>query len=340
VRHRLLASLILAIGTALGSVAAALEVQQPAIATRASAPAKTSTAWTPPRTPWGDPDLQGLWPSTDMQGTPYERPAELAGRTELTDKEYAQRESQAKAQARGWSERQLTPSRQASIVVRPADGKIPPMTPQGQQRFAMARSTYYLDFPDRVVPHPFDDFEDLGPYDRCITRGVLASMLPTLYNMGTEILQVPGHVVIRNEMIHETRSIPLDGRPHLGPRIRQYMGDSRGHWDGNTLVVETTNFNARVGLTMNGNASLTSQALRLVERLTRVGPDTIQYEATIDDPQTWTRPWTVALPLTQHPEYKMFEYACHEGNYAMSNILSAGRASDRAATPTIVETKP
>ena len=212
----------------------------------------------------------------------------------------------------------------------PADGRLPPLTAEGQRRFATARSTYYLDFPDVVVHHPFDNFEDLGPYDRCITRGVLASMMPTAYNMGNEIFQIPGYVIIRNEMIHETRSIPLDGRSHLSPRIRQYMGDSRGHWEGDTLVIETTNFNGKVGLTRNGNTAPTSSDLRLVERLTRIDADTIQYEATVTDPQIWVRPWKVALPLKRHSDYGMFEYACHEGNYAMTNILSGARSYERA----------
>ncbi len=134
-----------------------------------------------------------------------------------------------------------------------------PMTPEGQRRAKLMRSTYHLDFPDAVEAHPFNEFTDLGPYDRCISRGPLASMLPTGYNMGTQIFQVPGSVVIVNEMIHETRVIPLDGRPHLGANIRLYMGDSRGRWEGDTLVVETTNLNGKVGLTRNGNTTPTSQ---------------------------------------------------------------------------------
>jgi len=221
------------------------------------------------------------------------------------------------------------PQRQASLVVDPSNGRIPPMTEEGKKRLAIARSTYYYDFPEAVVAHPFETFEDLGPYDRCITRGTLSSMLPTAYNMGTQIIQIPGAVVIRNEMIHETRIIPVDGRPGLSPKIRQYMGESRGRWDGDTLVIETTNFNGKVGLTRNGNTLLTSPDLKLVERLTRVDADTLQYEATVDDPKTWTRPWKVALPFTLHPEYQFFEYACHEGNYAMRNILSAERANEK-----------
>jgi hypothetical protein len=179
-----------------------------------------------------------------------------------------------------------------------------------------------------VEAHPFDSFEDLGPYDRCISRGLLASMLPTGYNMGTQIFQFPGFVVIQNEMIHETRVIPLDGRPHIDSKIRSYRGDSRGHWAGSTLVIDSTNFNGKVGLTLNGNSTPTSLNVRIIERLTRVDADTIRYEATVDDPDTWTRPWTVSLPLTRQPDYRIFEYACHEGNYGMRNILSGARQEE------------
>ena len=306
--------------------------------------------WNVPRTPWGDPDIQGLWPANDMQGTPYERPESFGTRATLNDKEFAERQAARERQVRAdgevyvqgqrtgiggpshWSAGERgNPQRQASLVVDPPNGRIPPMTEEGKKLFDRARSTYYYDFPDAVVSHPFETYEDLGPYDRCITRGVMASMLPTAYNMGTEIMQIPGAVVIRNEMIHETRIIPTDGRPRISSNIRSYMGDSRGRWEGDTLVIETTNFNGKVGITRNGNTLLTSADLKLTERLTRVDADTLIYEATVDDPRTWTRPWKISLPLTQHPEYQFFEYACHEGNYAMRNILSAERAAEKAA---------
>ena len=313
-----------------GFVAGTVEAQGPASASSkpTSNGVKTTSKWSVPRTPWGDPDLQGLWPSIDMQGTPYERPPELAGKAVLGDDEFAARSKALNARRRGWGEQGI-PQRQASLIVEPADGRFPPLTQEGRRRFETAKSTYYLDFPDAIVHHPFDNFEDLGPYDRCITRGVLASMLPTAYNMGNEIFQIPGYVIIRNEMIHETRSIPLDGRSHISPKIRQYMGDSRGHWEGDTLVIETTNFNGKVGMTRNGDTAPTSTELRLVERLTRIDTDTLQYEATVNDPQIWVRPWKVALPMTRHNDYGMFEYACHEGNYAMKNILSAARSDEQ-----------
>ena len=316
-----------------------------------AAPGMAQSKYQAPRTAWGDPDLTGKWPANDMQGTPYERPAELGERNVLSEQEFAQRQSVSDRQAAldaeqvvvqrpranagtgppsHWGERGK-PSRQASLVVDPPDGRLPPMTEEGKKRIALARSTYWYDFPDAVVKHPFETFTDLGPYDRCITRGVLASMLPTGYNMGTEIFQFPGHVVIQNEMIHEVRVIPTDGRPHISDRIRQWMGDSRGRWEGDTLVIETTNFNAKVGLTRNGNTLLTSPDMKLVERLTRIGPETLQYQATVHDPKTWTRPYTVSLPLRLQPDYDMFEYACHEGHYSMRNILAGERAAEKAA---------
>ncbi len=310
--------------------------------------------WTLPRLPWGDPDLQGIWPSTDMFGVPFERPAELASRTELSDKEFAEREAQFKRQSaidleqvpstaarsvdKADPERLGTgppahwvewgkPSRQASLVVEPGDGKVPLMTSEGQRRAAAVRSTFLVS--------EFYDFTWMDAYDRCISRGLLGSMFPVVYNNGNEIFQVPGYVVIRYEMIHETRVIPLDGRPHASRAIRSYMGDPRGHWDGTTLVVETTNFNGRTGAQPIPIADpaahllTTSDALKLVERFTRTGPETIQYEVTVNDPKTWVGPWKVAFPLRRDPSYGMFEYACHEGNHAMSNALSGSRATDK-----------
>ena len=255
-------------------------------------PAAAQSKYSAPRTPWGDPDLPGPLAGERHAGHAL-RAAGRTGRsaTFSTTQEFAAAPGRQRRQAAldaeqvvvqrpranagtgppsHWGERG-TPSRQASLVVDPPDGRLPPMTEEGKKRIALARSTYYYDFPDAVMKHPFETFTDLGPYDRCITRGVLASMLPTGYNMGTEIFQFPGHVVIQNEMIHEVRVIPTDGRPHISDRIRQWMGDSRGRWEGDTLVIETTNFNGKVGLTRNGNTLLTSPDLKLVERLTRIG---------------------------------------------------------------------
>jgi hypothetical protein len=297
--------------------------------------------WTPPRTPWGDPDLQGIWPGTAMMGVPMERPRQLGDRRFLTDEEFAARQSPAQAQpvavprapAPGagtgppghWGERG-DPQRQTSLVVDPPDGRIPPMTPEGERRTAAVPRTWYY---DNDGGGPFNAPTDLSAYDRCITRGVIGSMLPVGYNAGNEIVQAPGYVALRNEMIHETRIIPLGRRAHLPTAMRQYMGDSIGHWDGDTLVVETTNLTSKTGAGANGRAIFHSEALRLTERFTRVAADTIQYELTVDDPVMWTRPWTMAFPLRQDSSYGMFEYACHEGNYGLRNILSGSRADER-----------
>ena len=290
------------------------------------------------RTPWGDPDLRGTWPSGSMIEVPFERPRELGTRAELTEAEFAKFASELAEQAESdlaesgpgggatppphWLEHGK-PSRQTSLVVDPPDGRLPPMTEDGTRRAAIWRQHTASDFP---VAGP----EDLTLYDRCITRGVLGSTFPNIYSAGMEIVQSPGYVTIRYEMIHETRIIPLDGRRHVGAGVRSYMGDARAHWDGATLVVETTNFNGKTGsLGRNGNGNPTTDALRLVERYTLTGANTLQYRVTVEDPKTWTRPWTVSFPLQRDTDYKLFEYACHEGNYAMSNILRAVRASER-----------
>ena len=313
---------------------------------------KSAGTWSPPRTPWGDPDIEGKWPGTDYVGVPLQRPRNLGTRNELTDEEFTarlaafQRQAEEDAAdfhidqltpeliARGtvggpvsppphWLERG-TPVRQASLIVDPADGQIPPLSEEGQRRAAARQRA-------RAGRGAADSYEDRSLYDRCITRGVLGSILPVIYNNGNQIIQAPGWVAIRNEMIHETRIIPLDGRPHLPIRaFHNYMGDSRGHWEGNTLVVETTNLDGRTGVGGNGGANVYSEKARIVERFTRTAPDTLRYEATIDDPATWTRPWTISFPWRLDPNYGLYEYACHEGNYALRNILSGARAEEAA----------
>jgi hypothetical protein len=328
-----------------GLLAAALAAMLPI-----APPIVAQESWTPPRTPWGDPDLQGIWPGTDMMGVPQQRPTDLGERERLTDEEFSERQAQVRLQEAARAEEFVTPrerggrggrgtgggpghwgergkpQRQTSLVVDPPDGRIPPMTPEGEQRTAAIPAERYYDNAGRGV---FNGPEDLSVYDRCITRGVVGSMMPVGYNAGNQIVQAPGYVALRNEMIHETRIIPLDGRPFLPPELRGYMGDSRGRWDGDTLVVETTNLNGRTGVGANGRALYTSDALHLVERFTRTSDTTLQYEVTIDDPKTWTNAWTMAFPLTGDSSYGMFEYACHEGNYGLRNILSAARAAER-----------
>jgi hypothetical protein len=310
-----------------------------------------STApYTPPKTPWGDPDLQGIWPGTDMVGVPFERPERFGTRLYLTDAELKEREQQAAKQqeldvlefdlqkppaeivALGdvggvtsppphWLERGV-PSRQSSLVVEPANGRMPAMTPEGAARQKTAGGTY-------VKQTGFASASELGPYDRCISRGVVGSMMPVVYNNGNEIIQSPGLVAFRNEMIHEVRVIPIDGRQPLPANMKSYMGSSRGHWEGNTLVVRTTNLNGKTGMQGNGMMLIPSDSLVLEERFTPVAPNVLQYEVTIDDPKTWAAPWKVSFPLKRDPDYQIFEYACHEGNYAMRNTLSGSRADER-----------
>jgi hypothetical protein len=289
-----------------------------------------------PRTAWGDPDLNGIWPSIDMVRVPLQRAPQYGNRLFMTADEHAALEKREQEQivrmaqdgaggATGapghwveWGKSQL----QTSLVVDPPDGRIPPLTPEGQTRTAAApRGTLggaQLNSPD-----------DFSMWERCISRGALGSTLPVLYNSGIDITQGPGFVAIRYEMIHDIRIVPLGPRPHLPPAIKQYMGDARGHFDGDTLVVETTNFTERIGVGLSGGGTPNSFGMRLAERFTRVSNDTIRYEATVTDPSTWTAPWTVAFPLTRMPDYGMFEYACHEGNHGLMNALSGSRAEEQ-----------
>ena len=289
--------------------------------------------WTPPRTTWDDPDLQGIW--NNLTSTPLQRTAELAGKEFFTEEEALEFAKQTlqrvdrdrrdggaeadvgRAYNEFWSDRQAKyldlPNRRTSLVVDPPDGRVPPLTPMGQAR---------LDARTQARQHPAASWEDRNLWERCITRGL--PRIPGSYNNNFLILQTPGYIVILVEMIHETRIIPLDGRPHLSSHIRQWMGDSRGRWEGNTLVIETTNF------TDNQEFRGTSKNLRLVEQFTRVDADTIDYRFTIDDPTTYARPWTVALPMNMTGE-RIFEYACHEGNYGMVGILGGARAQEKTA---------
>jgi hypothetical protein len=297
-------------------------------AQRAAGSSVAGGSFSQPRTPWGDPDLQGMWPSGPLVEVPFERPASFGTRAELNDEEYAAALRRAQsdfspgtAPPPHWLERGLA-SRQASLVVDPPDGRLPPLTEDGTGRAERWRTT---SAPSYAYAGP----QDLTPYDRCISRGVLGSHFPNIYSTGMQILQTPGLVVIVHEMVHETRIIPLDGRPHASSSIRSYMGDSRGRWDGDTLVVETTNFNGKTGsYGRNGNGNPTSPALHLLERFSLIDADTLQYEVTVTDPETWVRPWTVRFPLARDEDYRMFEYACHEGNYAMTNSLKAARAAE------------
>jgi len=287
-----------------------------------------------PRTSWGDPDLQGVWDYRTI--TPMERRPEMGDREFYTDAEIAQLEGRAAKRLDEAPDttvqtnlvhadyltdpgRHVDESRRTSLIIDPKNGRIPPLTPEAQQRqekAAAARAAGGAAPGGRV-----DSYLDRPMYERCITRGLPATILPTLYNNNIRISQSPGYVAIVHEMIHETRVVPLGGS--FG-HVRSYLGESRGHWEGDTLVVETRNFNGRTGYRGSG------ENLVLTERYTRVAPDKIDFRLTFDDPTQWTQPWTVAY-FMRTGEGELYEYACHEGNYGMRNILQEARDAERAA---------
>lgn len=293
-----------------------------------------------PKTPWGDPDISGEYTSDDSLRVGMERRPEFGERFFLTEEEYNERIEQTAERAAAfdvvfeeedarigtgppshWSEFGDEASRQTSLVIDPPDGRIPPLTPYGESRPRLGE----------FEPASPGSWEDFTLYIRCITRGVTGSIIPVIYGNGTRIVQSPGYVAIMNEMIHEARIIPLDGGDHVGEDIRMYMGDSRGHWEGDTLVIETRNLTDLTGVGLNGGGNRHSEDMVITERITRIGPDRVFYEATFDDPRTWTAPWTVGFPLVDKgPDYDIFEYACHEGNKGMFNMLSGARAEEAA----------
>jgi len=295
-----------------------------------TAAAKKTPTWAPPKTSWGQPDLQGVWTSDDMRSVPTSRPPNFGDRASLTPEEFTRRAA-GDTGSRDRAVNQETVLRNewgirtfgySSLVVDPPDGRIPPMTPDALKRAAPRDQGTF-------GTGPFDDTEDFTLYDRCITRGVIGSILPVLYGNGFRLMQLPDRVIISYEMVHDTRTIWLDGRPHVGPKIRQLLGDSRGHFEGNALVVETTNFTDRTSIGANGNGTRHSDRMKLVERFTRVDPEMIDYTIAVDDPVTYTQPFTLRLTVTAQPGYQLYEYSCHEGNGAVKFALSADRAYDK-----------
>ncbi len=304
-----------------------------------AAPAKSAKAWTPPRTAWGDPDLRGRWPLDYLASTPRIRPEQYGDRAELTDEEYEAALRTAKQQSTlydreekagkigmgHWTERGK-PLRQTSLTVVPANGRMPLATPEGVKRSADMRSSW-------TETH-WNWVDDFNTFDRCITRGMPQSMLPGAYNMGIEVMQAPGYVAIRLEMIHETRIIPLDGRGKPAPTLRNWMGISRGHWEGNTLVIETTNFvpNMPLGNTPQSPRPVpNSDQMKMTERLTPTGPNNIRYEAWVEDPVTLTAPFKLDFPWQRNDNYEFFEYACHEGNVQLRGFITSTSTNPRLA---------
>jgi hypothetical protein len=287
---------------------------------------KTSTdraKWTAPKTPWGHPDLQGIYTNSTI--VPLERPANQT-KAELTDAEVEGRLKQYRETL--WGKREGDTGfyndfwwewgkdvRRTSLIIDPPDGKLP-MTEKERERSKVV---------NKLADSP-STYTDMNIFDRCITRSMPGAMMPGFYNHFYQILQTPDYVVLFIELVHDVRIIPLGNRPHLGQNIRQWLGDSRGRWEGDTLVVETTNLNDKVtasGATFFG----VGQELHMVERFRRASPDMIDYQFTVTAPSSYTRPWTAAIPLWKSGE-RTFEYACHEGNYAMPNSLSGARAGE------------
>lgn len=292
-------------------------------------------ASTLPRTPDGHPDLQGIW--SNATTTPLERPKKFGDKQTLTDEEAAALEEEVEALNNAdrppragdpgtynefWWERGTVINR-TSLIVDPPDGRLPAWTQPAEAR-ERARAEA------RRLRGPADSWEDRNLAERCITRG--APKLPGGYNNNFQILQTPDHVAILQEMIHEVRIIPLDGRPHVSPRVRQWLGDSRGHWEGDTLVVDTTNYNDNIRFNSYYCCRGSGAHQHVVERFTRVDANTVDYRFTVEDLETFTRPFTVAVPMRKI-QGPIYEYACHEGNVSMANILSGARAQERAARP-------
>jgi hypothetical protein len=329
---------ILAAGALVALAVASATAQQASVP--APAAGNRSQAWQAPRTPWGEPDLQGTYSNRTI--TPFERPANVQGREFFTPDEVATLEKRAQEQSgdegrskgtRGdverayndfwWDRGTKVTSLRTSLVVDPPDGRVPQPTDAARARAAEeAKRPAFRGA--GASGRGTDTWLDRSTFERCITRGMPGAMTPTAYNNNYRITQSPGFVAVEIEMLGGTRVIPTDGRPPVGPAIRQWMGHSVGRWEGNTLVVVTTNFTDKV--LYRGAA----ENLHLIERFTRVGPNEIDYRATISDPTTFTRPWTIAVPYVVTGE-EMFEYACHEGNYGMVGILSGAREEESAA---------
>ena len=280
-----------------------------------------------PRTSWGAPDLQGVWTGNPSGGIPLERPEDVDVEELTVEEAVARREGGTLGSIWGydreWRDTTLgygndTVSTQVSMVIDPPDGRIPPLTPEGE-RLAVAA----FEAGRGARGHDAAGPEDLNTWARCITRGLPSMMMPVVYNNGMQIVQGPGYVAITNEMIHETRLIPTEPRPAVGDGLRLWLGIPQGRWEGDTLVVETTHFNGRISY--RGS----TQDMQLTERFTRLGPHTMAYQFTINDPTVWTAPWTARFLFAKDDaQYELVEYACHEGNYGMTNILSGMRALD------------
>jgi hypothetical protein len=304
--------------------------------------AAAADQWKHAKTPWGDPDLRGTWPVVHLISVPLQRPTKYGDRlhfneaemaeqrkaVEARNKRYEDEDSQDRMGMGHWAEVTGLPT-QTSLIVDPPNGRLPAQTDAGKQQSQKMGSSW-----NRKV---FDTIADFDTWDRCITRGMPASMFPFQYNNGIQIVQSPGYVVINMEMIHEARIIPVGKVAAPDSDVKQWLGSSRGRWEGNTLVVETTNFNGQISMTSAGTGTTagdmdpraTSTQLKIIERFERTSADDLTYTVTVEDPATQTAAWTARLPWKRDDSYQFFEYACHEDNEAIRNYITASRA-DRA----------
>src|SRR5712691_10597253 len=297
----------------------------------AQQPAGSKPGWTQPKTPWGEPDLQGIWPLNHLIGTPFQRPERFGERRFLTDEEFAAAQKNVENRNKRFESGAIPQAdsgqvtRLTSLISDPPNGRFPALTARGKELYDKMHGSYK---PGQTV---FDSPEDFDSWDRCITRGMPVSMEPRNYNNGIRIMQSPGYVMILVEMAHEVRVVPI-GMPPLPSEIKEYLGESRGHWEGNTLVVETKNFNGLVGHTSAGVPGSPGPLqpetpnMKITERFTRVAPDTIEFTMKIEDPTALaTGSYTVAYPMYLDNKCEMYEYACHEGNTAVRNYIETSR---------------
>ncbi len=327
-----LGSISLAVGFAQAPAPAPAKAKPAAAAAKPAAAAKSAAPFVAPKTPWGEPDLQGIWPLNHLISVGLQRPARYNGKAMLTDEEVSkaqdaldQRNSRFEGAAIPVADTSKRVMKQTSLIIDPPDGQFPALTEYGKQVQAQMKSSYK---PGQTV---FDAIEDFASWDRCITRGMPVTMEPRNYNNGIQIVQSPGYVVIFVEMAHEARIIPTTKMPDLDPTIKQWLGEPRGHWEGNTLVVESKNFNGLTGQTSAGVPGSPGPLqpettdFHVVERFTRTAADTIEFKMTVDDPKVMTRPYTVSYPMFLDNTYDMYEYACHEGNTAVRNYIETSR---------------
>jgi len=331
-----------AIATTLVAGATQAQLGTPAVPAEDRAAAVVDPSWKVPRTSWGHPSFEGTWSTDDMRSVPRNRPEVFGRRDKLTQDEFAERAA-ADAATRNFHVNEQDFSRRGeagtrsfgytSLLIDPPNGQMPAMTEAGLARRASSDRGSF-------GPGPFDGFDDFTLYDRCITRGILGSTFPVVYGNGLRITQTVDSIAISYEMVHDTRIIKLDGRTHLNEGIRQYLGNSRGYFDGDTLVVETQNLTDQTSIGSNGNGTRHSEAMKITERFTRVDPAMIEYVATVDDPVTYQAPFTFRMMFTTQSNYRVYEYSCHEGNGAVSHSLSGERDYERRVAEALASGRP